>query len=67
MGPRNESSAAGEPSGLHLREATARDLPAVLRHRELMFRDMGFQHLYETLGFKPTNETRLDLPETKPE
>jgi hypothetical protein len=41
-----------------LREATAADLPAIIRHRRGMFREM---HAAEALGFTPTNEMRLLL------
>lgn len=38
------------PSAIHIREATLDDAPEIMRHRRLMFRDMGFVS---------TNEMRL--------
>jgi hypothetical protein len=64
-------------AGYDIRVATSADLEMVLRHRRRMFEDMGFTRaevsslnlhasdggraLYESLGFAPTNEMRIDL------
>jgi hypothetical protein len=48
----------GVGTDVKLREATAADLPAIIRHRRGMFREM---HAAEALGFTPTNEMRLLL------